>query len=404
MKKRVVAMLLAASMVLAACGGTAAAPAAAPAEEKVEEKKEEATEAVEEAAEEVAEEAEEATEEAAASATALVPKYGDKIVVGFECVNYSDTHLTNVRNAVNWQNEQKGNPYDIQMVDSQNDTAIQWNNINQMLNKGCDIFACGYSNYDNYQQLFDLAKEYDLPFITYNTNAPDHEISADYLDKYYFVSSYADGSGIIQGEAAAEYWNEHPEADRNGNGVLDYVMLRGTPGFYDTIVRTKYSVEKIEEAGIKVNEVQAIDAEFNRAKAQDLMQPVITASIDDIDFVIANNDDMALGAIEALKAAGYLDGTPEKYIPVLGVDATAVGVEAIKDGTMLVTSLNNAVYMGRAIWYAIDAFATGQELTTEKLEAEGLKGCKVNEFHEIWIDYTRIDASNTEMANFENYY
>ena len=185
MKKRVVAMLLAASMVLAACGGTAAAPAAAPAEEKVEEKKEEATEAVEE----VAEEAEEATEEAEASATAMVPQYGDKIVVGFECVNYSDTHLTNVRNAVNWQNEQKGNPYDIQMVDSQNDTAIQWNNINQMLNKGCDIFACGYNNYDNYQQLFDLAKEYDLPFITYNTNAPDHEISADYLDKYYFVSS-----------------------------------------------------------------------------------------------------------------------------------------------------------------------------------------------------------------------
>lgn len=404
MKKKVVAMLLVASMVLAACGGTAAAPAAAPApaaEEKVEEKAEEAAEAVEEAAEEV----EEAAEEVAEAGAALVPQYGDKIVVGFSCANYSDTHLTNVRNAVNWQNEQKGEPYDIQMVDDQNDTAIQWNNINQMMNKGCDILCTGYTNYDNYQQLFDLVKEYgNTPLITYNTNAPDHEISADYLDKYYFVSSYADGSGIIQGEAAAEYWNEHPEADRNGNGVLDYVMLRGTPGFYDTIVRTKYSVEKIEEAGIEVNEIQAIDAEFNRAKAQDLMQPVITANIDDIDFVIANNDDMALGAIEALKAAGYLDGTPEKYIPVLGVDATAVGVEAIKEGTMLVTSLNNAVYMGRAIWYAIDAFATGEELTTEKLEAEGLQGCSVNEFHEIWIDYTRIDASNTEMANFDNYY
>ena len=366
MKKRVVAMLLAASMVLAACGGTAAAPAAAPAEEKVEEKKEEATEAVEEAAEE----AEEATEEAEASATAMVPQYGDKIVVGFECVNYSDTHLTNVRNAVNWQNEQKGNPYDIQMVDSQNDTAIQWNNINQMLNKGCDIFACGYNNYDNYQQLFDLAKEYDLPFITYNTNAPDHEISADYLDKYYFVSSYADGSGIIQGEAAAEYWNEHPEADRNGNGVLDYVMLRGTPGFYDTIVRTKYSVEKIEEAGIKVNEIQAIDAEFNRAKAQDLMQPVITASIDDIDFVIANNDDMALGAIEALKAAGYLEGR----LSAIGFDVQQqAAVEALTHDIVASSEIENIILnsdqvrssVARRISFLI--FVPGREPTMPEL-------------------------------------
>jgi methyl-galactoside transport system substrate-binding protein len=61
-----------------------------------------------------------------------------------------------------------------------------------------------------------------------------------------------------------------------------------------------------------------------KVKATDLMKTFIAANgLDKIEAVLANNDDMALGAIEALKAEGYNTGDATKYIPVVGVDATA---------------------------------------------------------------------------------
>jgi len=73
---------------------------------------------------------------------------------------------------------------------------------------------------------------------------------------------------------------------------------------------------------------------------QEKMAAFLSRYGDKIDAVICNNDDMALGAIEALKAAGYF--TNGKYIPVVGVDATTPAVQALKDGTLLGTVLNNA--------------------------------------------------------------
>lgn len=81
-------------------------------------------------------------------------------------------------------------------------------------------------------------------------------------------------------------------------------------------------------------------AMWDRVKGQEKMAAFLSSYGDKIDAVIANNDDMALGAIEALKAAGYFQNG--KYMPVVGVDATAPAVQALKDGTLLGTVLNNA--------------------------------------------------------------
>ena len=100
---------------------------------------------------------------------------------------------------------------------------------------------------------------------------------------------------------------------------------------------TKYSIEAIEDAGIKVQKLAEDTGMWDRVKGQEKMAAFLAANGDKIEAVFANNDDMALGAIEALKAAGYFKDS--KYMPVVGVDATAPGLQAIQDGTMLGTVL-----------------------------------------------------------------
>lgn len=64
--------------------------------------------------------------------------------------------------------------------------------------------------------------------------------------------------------------------------------------------------------------------EWSRATAQEKVAALLANYSDDIDAVVSCNDDMALGANEALKAGGFFTGDADKYIPVCGVDATAV--------------------------------------------------------------------------------
>lgn len=118
------------------------------------------------------------------------------------------------------------------------------------------------------------------------------------------------------------------------------------------------------------------------------MQAFLTANGDNIEAVFANNDDMALGAIEALKAAGYfIDG---KYIPVVGVDYTEAGAAAIKDGTMLGTVKNDAQAQGKAAMDLLVLLAKGETPNADNYEYE------VTDDHYVWVPYAKITADTID--------
>ena len=115
---------------------------------------------------------------------------------------------------------------------------------------------------------------------------------------------------------------------------------------------------------------------------------ISAVGLDRIEAVLANNDDMALGAIEALKAEGYNAGDPAKFVPVVGVDATAPALEAMKDGSMLGTVLNDAVNQGKAAVRVAVAAAEGREVTKESI------GYDVTDEKYIWIPYRKVTSEN----------
>ena len=110
----------------------------------------------------------------------------------------------------------------------------------------------------------------------------------------------------MSGEIILDYFKEHPEADKNGDGKIQYVMLQGEPGHQDATLRSQYCIEAITNDGtFGVEELAADTAMWDKVKATDLMKTFLAShGADKIEAVFANNDDMALGAIDACLDAG----------------------------------------------------------------------------------------------------
>ena len=130
-------------------------------------------------------------------------------------------------------------------------------------------------------------------------------------------------------------------------------------------------------------------ANWDKAQGAERMKGFIASvGLDRIEAVVANNDSMALGAIAALKAEGYNLGDAAKYIPVVGVDATAPALEAMGQGTLLGTVLNDARGQGAAAVRAAFAAAQGRAVDKETV------GYEVTDGKYIWIPYMKVTAEN----------
>jgi methyl-galactoside transport system substrate-binding protein len=208
-------------------------------------------------------------------------------------------------------------------------------------------------------------------------------------DKAYYVGAIAEQSGTMEGQLIVDYWKAHPEADLNHDGVIQYVMLKGEPGHQDAELRTKFSIKAITDAGLKVEKVAEDTGMWDRVKGQEKMAAFLAAH-KNIEVVLANNDDMALGAIEALKAAGYFKAG--KYMPVVGVDATAPALQALSDGTLLGTVLNDAKNQGKATFMVAWVLAQGQTPTQANI------GYPITDGKYVWIPYAKITKANMKDA------
>jgi methyl-galactoside transport system substrate-binding protein len=248
--------------------------------------------------------------------------------IGCAIYKFDDTFMTGVRNAISDAAKDSAN---VEIVDSQNAQATQNDKVDLFITKKVKSLEINPVDRTAAGVLIDKAKQANIPVVFFNREPLPEDMQK--WDKVYYVGAKAEQSGTMQGQLIADYWKSHPEADKNKDGVLQYVMLKGEPGHQDAELRTKYSIQAVQAAGIKVEKLAEDTAMWDRVKGQEKMAAFLAANGNKIEAVFANNDDMALGAIEALKAAGYFKNN--KYVPVVGVDATAPGIQAIQDGTML---------------------------------------------------------------------
>lgn len=316
-----------------------------------------------------------------ASAFALA---ASPVRIGCAIYKFDDTFMTGVRNAILAAATGKAK---VDMVDSQNSQANQNDKVDLFITKKMKALAINPVDRAAAGVILGKAKAAKIPVVFFNRE-PFKDDLAKY-DKAYYVGAIAEQSGTMEGELVVEYWKAHPEADQNKDGVMQYVMLKGEPGHQDAELRTKYSIKAIEDAGIKVQKVFEDTGMWDRVKGQEKMAAALGAH-KDIEAVLANNDDMGLGAIEALKAAGYFKAG--KFMPVVSVDATAPALAALKDGTLLGTVLNDSKNQGKATFMAAFAFAQGQ------VPSKANTGYDVTDGKYIWVPYKPITKENMAEA------
>ncbi|MEQ7052215.1 galactose ABC transporter substrate-binding protein [Paenibacillus alvei] len=310
---------------------------------------------------------------------------GSEPLVGVAIYKFDDTFMTGVRNAIS--DSAKGIAQ-ADIVDSQNSQPTQNDKVDLFITKGVKALVVNPVDRTAAGVIIDKAMAKDIPVVFLNREPLPEDMKK--WDKVYYVGAKAEESGTMSGQLIADYWKSHPDADKNKDGVLQYVMLKGEPGHQDAELRTKYSIQAIEDAGIKVEKLQEDTGMWDRVKGQEKMAAFLAAHGDKIEAVFANNDDMALGAIEALKANGYFKDN--KFIPVVGVDATAPALQALEEGTLLGTVLNDAKNQGKAAITLASVLAKGEKPTKENV------GYEITDNHYIWISYKKITKDNMADA------
>lgn len=308
-----------------------------------------------------------------------------KVLIGSAIYKFDDTFMTGVRNAM--QGEADKEEVKIELVDSQNKQPTQNEQVDTFITKGVNALAINPVDRTAAAPIIKKAKDKKLPIVFLNREP--EKVDMDSYDKVWYVGAKAEESGKLSGEIIADYFKANKGADKNGDGIIQYVMLQGEPGHQDATLRTEYSIKAIEEKGFKTEKLAADTAMWDKAKATDLMKAFITGQgIGKIEAVICNNDDMALGAIEALKAEGYNKGDAAKYIPVVGVDATAPALQAMKEGSLLGTVLNDADNQGKATVAIAAAAAQGKEINKSTI------GYEVTDGKYVWIPYVKVTVDN----------
>jgi len=321
---------------------------------------------------------------AAVVAAAGIAVAADLPTIGCAIYKFDDTFMTGVRNSILKTAEGKAK---VDMVDSQNSQATQNDKVDLFITKKVKALAINPVDRAAAGVIIQKAKAAGIPVVFFNREPFADDMKK--FDKAYYVGAIAEQSGTMEGKLAVDYWKAHPEADLNKDGVMQYVMLKGEPGHQDAELRTKFSIKAVEDAGIKVQKVAEDTGMWDRVKGQEKMAAFLGAH-KDIEIVFANNDDMALGAIEALKAAGYFKGG--KFMPVVGVDATAPALAALKDGTLLGTVLNDSKNQGAATANLSMVLAKGEQPSKTNV------GYEIKDGKYVWVDYKPITKANMQDA------
>ncbi len=262
--------------------------------------------------------------------------------VGVGAYSGRDTFITSLVGQIRERGQGR---LDLHIVYAQGDQNRQNDQILQMIEDGVDVLMVNPVDRVSAVYLIALARQHDLPLILFNREPLREDLAA--YDRAYYVGIDPRRQGELQGELAAAYFRAHPEQDLNGDGIIQYVLLRGEPGHQDAELRSLFSLRAMTAQGLRTQKLAEETAYWEKGLGQERMAMLLNAYGRRVELVIANNDDMALGAIDALKAAGYFAGS--QVVPVIGVDATAPALEAIAQGALYGTVQNDAARQAQAV-------------------------------------------------------
>lgn len=283
-----------------------------------------------------------------------------KIHVGVTYYNQSDTFLNELLG--NFKEELKQLENDelrtsVTILDAAGSQRTQDDQVKELIDMGCDVLCVNLVDRADPSEIIDLARDNDIPIIFFNREPVAEDLRQ--WEELYYIGAEAKQSGIMQGELAAQMILSDEKIDRNKDGKIQYVVLEGEAGHQDSIIRTRSAVETLQNSGVVLEKLSYQIANWNRVQAQNRMEQMMEQYQNKIELVLANNDDMALGAIDAYRKANY---TESAWPVFFGIDGTKLGLKALADGELSGTVYNDKEGQAKMMADMIEDIGTGKEI------------------------------------------
>lgn len=252
--------------------------------------------------------------------------------------------------------------------------------VKELIDAGCNVLCVNLVDRADPSEIIDMARDNEVPLIFFNREP----VAEDMLqwDQIFYVGAPAKQSGELQGELAAEVI-KNGGVDKNGDGIIQYVVLEGEADHQDAIIRTESVIGTLNQKGIELEKLSCQIANWNRAQAQNRMKQTILQFHDQIELVLANNDDMAAGAVDAYDELNYTEDSRPFFF---GVDGTSVGLQAVKDGTFAGTVYNDKEGQAKAMAQLAMALGTGEGLDKITLENDRY----------LYLPYLKVTKENVD--------
>ena len=260
-------------------------------------------------------------------------------------VSYTDTSISYIaalQKAV--QAKAKAMGVKIIEVDAKNDTNVELANVENLLQQHIDLLLLEGASLKASVASIEAANKAGVPLVHFNILAE----GGDYVT---FVGSDQIESGIDMGNEIVKLYKQL------GKPTLKGIYMRGIAGYITDEIRNQGVKDTLNKAGIgdKIEWTEQ-HADFSRDKAQSVTESILAKS-QDYDFIIANGDDMILGALGAVKEAGVLG----KVLVYSSVDGLPETLEAIKAGEIVSTIFQNPEGQGEGGIMAATMFLDGAQ-------------------------------------------
>ena len=253
-----------------------------------------------------------------ALAIATVAGAQDTFKIGYACNNYNDTFQTVIQSYAKEFAEANGAEF--VPADGRDDEMKQMSDIENFIADGVDALVVVAVNPQGVDPIIDKAAEAGIPLVFVNRNPFSEDDGSDIPDGVYYVGSNEIDAGMYQAKYVVDKLGEDAQCG--------YVVLMGQLSNTATPLRTEGNKKVFDELeGYKFLAEQT--GNWQRDQGMAITENWITTYGDELCAVMANNDEMALGAVEALEAAGIKD-----KVVVAGVDLIDDAVVAIEEGRL----------------------------------------------------------------------
>jgi len=257
---------------------------------------------------------------------------------------------------------------ELKLLDSRSDQATQLDQLNTLLTQGVKFFVIVPNQTEATEQMAKaiLAQGGGAAFSNIQPS-----VAALKVGKTFFLASSPESvAGQIQADIIDNYFKKNPKKLAAGK-TINALMLLGQLGHPAQKYRTDAVLAGLKAKGYKVNIIAQDTANWKPDEAQQKMDAWIAAYNGKFNIVITNNDGMALGAVESLLTAKYVDdpkdltkdtdgdGTVLK-VPVLGVDATQVALKSMSEHKLFATVLQDSVGQSSTAFELALAMAQGK--------------------------------------------